>query len=49
MVLINAGAAIYLYGLADSVRDGVKLAEESIDSGRAQEKLEALVKASRQG
>jgi anthranilate phosphoribosyltransferase len=49
VVLINAGAAIYLYGLADSVRDGVRLAAESIDSGRAFKKLEALIRASQNG
>ncbi len=49
VVLINAGAAIYLYGLAETVRDGVRLAAESIDSGKAQAKLEALVKASQNG
>ena len=49
VVLINAGAAIYLYGLADSVRDGVRLAAESIDSGSAQKKLEALIRASQNG
>jgi anthranilate phosphoribosyltransferase len=41
-VLMNAGAAIYLGGLARSLGGGISLAEEAIDSGRARGKLEAL-------
>lgn len=39
-VLLNAGAALYIGGKADSLADGVKLAEELIDSGKALAKLE---------
>lgn len=39
-VLLNAGAAIYLAGKADTIADGVKLAAELIDSGKALEQLE---------
>ena len=46
VVLLNAAAAIYVAGLADSIDSGVKLAAESIDSGSAQAKLKALVDAS---
>ena len=46
VVLLNAAAAIYVAGLAESIDGGVKLAAESIDSGAAQAKLEALVEAS---
>ena len=42
IVLINAGAAIYVAGLAADLKDGIKKASESIDSGRAKEKLERL-------
>jgi anthranilate phosphoribosyltransferase len=42
-VLLNAGAAIYLGGLARSMGGGISLAEESIDSGRAPGKLEAFI------
>jgi anthranilate phosphoribosyltransferase len=45
-VLLNAGAALYIGGKADSMAAGVKLAEELIDSGAAMAKLEAYVKAS---
>ncbi len=43
IVLMNAGAAIYVAGLADSLAEGIKMAEQSIDSGKALEKLNALV------
>ena len=46
IVLLNAGAAIYIAGMADSIKDGIKMAEESIDSGKAAKVLEDLVKMS---
>ncbi len=42
VVLLNAGAAVYVGGRAKSIASGISLAERSIDSGRALEKLEAL-------
>lgn len=45
-VLLNAGAALYIGGEADSVRDGVSLAAELIDSGAALKKLDAFCAAS---
>jgi anthranilate phosphoribosyltransferase len=46
IVLLNAGAALLLAGKARTLRDGVALAAESIDSGKAKAVLEALVKLS---
>ncbi len=43
VVLANAGAALYVSGDAASLADGVRLAAETIDSGRAKAKLEELV------
>ncbi len=43
IVLINAAAALWVAGKADSIPEGLKLAAEAIDSGKAQAKLEALV------
>ena len=43
IVLLNAGAAIVAGGGARSIQEGILLAEKSIDSGAAQEKLEKLV------
>jgi anthranilate phosphoribosyltransferase len=42
VVLANAGAAIYVAGEAASLREGVEAARQSIESGAAREKLEAL-------
>jgi anthranilate phosphoribosyltransferase len=43
IVVANAGAALYVAGLAPSIRDGVALAHESIVSGAAQRKLDELI------
>ena len=45
-VLINAGAALYLADLASSIAEGVQLAAELIDSGKAAAKLDAFIEAS---
>lgn len=45
-VLLNAGIGIYTSGRADSIRQGVAVAAESIDSGKALSKLEYLIEAS---
>lgn len=47
-VLMNAGAALYIGGKAQTIADGVKLAAELIDSGKALEALEKFVAASNQ-
>jgi anthranilate phosphoribosyltransferase len=46
IVLLNAGAALLVAGRAKTLRDGVALAAESIDRGKAKTVLEALVKLS---
>lgn len=46
IILLNAGATLYVGGLAKDIEAGVKLAAEAIDSGKAYEVLEKLVKAS---
>ncbi|HEU0282686.1 MAG TPA: anthranilate phosphoribosyltransferase [Gallionella sp.] len=43
IVLMNAGAAIYLAGLADTLPHGVKKAAEIVASGAAKNKLEQLI------
>ena len=45
-VLLNAGAALYIAEKADSFADGIKLAGELIDSGKALEVLEAFKRES---
>lgn len=45
-VLLNAGAAIYTGGKASSLADGISLAAELIDSGKAIETLEKVIAVS---
>ena len=46
IVLLNAGAAIYVAGLAESLVVGIDRAREVIDSGAAAAKLQSLVEFS---
>lgn len=48
IVLLNAGATLYAGKVADSIEDGIHMAEASIDSGRAYHVLEKLVEISNQ-
>ena len=43
IVCLNAGAAIYVSGLADTLAAGVEAAQAAIDSGKAAEVLQSLV------
>ena len=43
ITVLNAGAAIYISGKTLTFLDGIKLAEESIDSQKAKKKLQELV------
>ncbi|MBV8991377.1 MAG: anthranilate phosphoribosyltransferase [Solirubrobacterales bacterium] len=43
LAVLNAGAAIYAGGRAESLRDGVRVAQETIDSGSAAGTLEHFV------
>jgi anthranilate phosphoribosyltransferase len=45
-VLLNAGASLYIGGKASSFAEGIKLAAEIIDSGKATETLEKLIEVS---
>jgi anthranilate phosphoribosyltransferase len=45
-VLLNAGAALYIAGKAPTLADGVKLAAQTIDDGKAAQTLEAYIAAS---
>ncbi|HEV3217656.1 MAG TPA: anthranilate phosphoribosyltransferase [Vicinamibacterales bacterium] len=48
VVLLNAGAGLFISGQAASVRQGIEVAAGAIDSGAALSTLEAMVQASRQ-
>lgn len=43
IVLMNAGAAIYVSGIADTLEQGIKTAYQAIESGAALKKLQELV------
>ena len=45
-VCLNAGAALYIAGKAESMKAGVKMAEELIDSGAALTKLNQFIEES---
>ena len=45
-VLMNAGAALYIGGKAESLANGIKLAAEIIDSGKALATLEKFIEVS---
>jgi anthranilate phosphoribosyltransferase len=44
IVLLNAGAAIYVAGVVDSLQGGIHKAAEAIDNGSALATLDALIK-----
>ncbi|MGB7340596.1 MAG: anthranilate phosphoribosyltransferase [Phototrophicaceae bacterium] len=46
IVLLNAGAALWAAGKTDDIEKGIKLAEQSLDSGAAEQKLDALIEMS---
>ncbi|MDE6016848.1 MAG: bifunctional anthranilate synthase component II/anthranilate phosphoribosyltransferase [Acetatifactor sp.] len=45
-VLLNAGAALYVAGRCASIAEGVKLAAETVDSGKAMAQLEKFIELS---
>jgi anthranilate phosphoribosyltransferase len=47
VILLNAGAAVYVSGKAKTLEEGVRLAGESIESGAATEALDDFVRATR--
>jgi anthranilate phosphoribosyltransferase len=48
IVLLNAGAAIYVSGVTDSLQEGVVSARAAVKSGAAKEKLRQLVEMTHQ-
>ena len=45
LVIVNAATALRVGGVASDLREGTQLAQQSIDSGEAQKKLDQLVRA----
>jgi anthranilate phosphoribosyltransferase len=46
IVLLNAGAAIYVSGVVDSLEAGIEAARTAVSSGAARQKLEQLIETS---
>ncbi len=46
IVLMNAGAGLFIAGKAETMQDGVRLAAELIDSGKALEKIKEMIEVS---
>lgn len=47
-VVMNAGAGIYVSGLVESLDEGIKKAQTSIDSGKAKAAMDAYVQATQE-
>jgi len=47
IVLLNAGAAIYVSGKAKSIKEGIEFAKKSIDGGKAYKKLDEFIEATK--
>lgn len=43
IVLLNAGAALYTIGKAATMKEGIELARQAVDSGKALEKLDEFI------
>ncbi|NIO11034.1 MAG: anthranilate phosphoribosyltransferase [Deltaproteobacteria bacterium] len=49
VVLLNSGAALVTSGMTESISKGMELAAQSIDSGKAQAKLDLLIQVTKSG
>lgn len=47
IVVLNSAAALYVGNVCESIKDGISLAEEIIDSGKAYEKMNELIEYSK--
>ena len=45
-VCLNAGAALYIYGICESVAEGYEKARTALESGSVKDKLNAVAKQS---
>jgi anthranilate phosphoribosyltransferase len=48
LVVLNAGAALYVAGVAGSIADGVRVAQDALDAGAGEELLERYVQRTRE-
>jgi anthranilate phosphoribosyltransferase len=49
LVIVNAAAALHVSGFAHDLREAAAIARDSIDSGRAASKLDALIRETNRG
>jgi len=47
VVVLNAGAALFIAGRVDTVNEGIGIAAAAIDSGAARQRLEQMAASSR--
>lgn len=47
IAILNSGVAFYVYGIAENISEGIEIATEIIESGKALEKLEEFIEESR--
>jgi anthranilate phosphoribosyltransferase len=43
MIAINAGAALYVAGVCNSLKNGIAMAQDLLSTGQAKEKLKEFV------
>lgn len=48
IILLNSAVCLYLYGKAETIAEGITIAAETIDSGKAYEKMEAFIEATKE-
>jgi anthranilate phosphoribosyltransferase len=46
-IVMNAGPALYVTGVASSIKDGIRIAEEAIDNGDAASKVAAFIEVTK--
>lgn len=47
-IVLNAGVGCYVYGMTDTIEDGIKLARETLVSGKAAELLKQWIDVSQE-
>lgn len=43
-ILLNSGALIYISGIAKDIKEGINIAKKTIESGKAKDVLENIIK-----
>lgn len=47
-IVLNAGVGCYVYGLVESIEEGIALARETLESGKATEVLQKWIISSQE-